>query len=158
DTAPNDFPLALELSAKYGVLFALTKEGFVHLYEAEAGKRIIVNQISAEPLFAAAPSPSGVLALNKRGALLSLAVNEAALVPYVANTLGDLALALALAARGNLPGAEALFQRQFQQLIASGQHAAAAKVAAEAPKGLLRTAQTMALLRTLPAGPSGSPL
>ena len=160
DNAPNDFPLAVELSGKYGVLYLLTKEGYFHLYDAESGKRIILNQVSAEALFiACAHTPSsGIMAVNKRGQVVTLTVNEQTLVPYAANTLQDVALAVSLAARANLPGAEALVQRQFQQLIQSGQHAAAAKVAAESPKALLRTPQTMALLKTLPASAQGSPL
>lgn len=89
---------------------------------------------------------------------MSLTVNEQNIIPYIVKNMNDAGLAVSLAARGNFPGAEGMFQQQFQQLIQTGQHAAAAKLAAESPKGLLRTPQTLGMLKNLPAGPQGSPL
>lgn len=41
-----------------------------------------------------------------------------------------------MAARNNLGGAEDLFMNKFQMLFQNGQYAEAAKVAANAPKGI----------------------
>ena len=56
------------------------------------------------------------------------------MVPYVTNTLKDPDLALRLAVRCNLPGAEDLFVRKFNTLFSQGNFSEAAKVAANAPR------------------------
>jgi hypothetical protein len=66
-------------------------------------------------------------------------VNEAAMVPFVSQQLNNLDLALAMARRGNLPGAEGLVAQQFERMFAAGQYKEAAEVAAESPQGVLRT-------------------
>ncbi len=48
--------------------------------------------------------------------------------------LQNLDLAMALAKRGNLPGAEGLVVQQFQQLYAAGQYKEAAELAADSPQ------------------------
>ena len=49
-----------------------------------------------------------------------------------------------LAVRNNLGGADQLFVSKFNDLFARGSYSEAAKVAANAPKGILRTPQTIA--------------
>lgn len=56
------------------------------------------------------------------------------MVPFVSQQLNNLELALALAKRGNLPGAEALVGQNFDRLFASGQFKEAAEAAAESPQ------------------------
>ena len=56
------------------------------------------------------------------------------MVPFVSTQLSNLELALALAKRGNLPGAEALVGQNFDRLFASGQFKEAAEAAAGSPK------------------------
>lgn len=48
--------------------------------------------------------------------------------------LQNLDLAMALAKRGNLPGAEGLVVQQFQRLYAAGQYKEAAELAADSPQ------------------------
>ena len=72
--------------------------------------------------------------------MLLATVNEATMVPFVSGQLNNLELALALAKRGNLPGAEALVGQNFERLFANGQFKEAAEAAAESP-------QARALLR-----------
>ena len=55
-----------------------------------------------------------------------------------------LALALRMAVRNNLGGADQLFVTKFNELFGRGAYSEAAKVAANAPKGILRTPQTIA--------------
>ena len=66
--------------------------------------------------------------------MLLATVNEQTMVPFVSTQLNNLDLALALAKRGNLPGAEALVGQNFERLFASGQYKEAAEAAAESPK------------------------
>jgi hypothetical protein len=61
-------------------------------------------------------------------------VNEGTIVPFVSDQLNNLELALGLAKRGNLPGAEALVGKQFEQLFAGGKYKEAAEAAADSPQ------------------------
>lgn len=66
--------------------------------------------------------------------MLSVSVEEDNIIPYITNVLQNPDLALRLAVRNNLAGAEELFVRKFNTLFNNMQYAEAAKVAANAPK------------------------
>ena len=66
--------------------------------------------------------------------VLSVSVDEDNIVAYITNVLQNPDLALRMAVRNNLAGAEDLFVRKFNSLFGSMQYAEAAKVAANAPK------------------------
>lgn len=66
--------------------------------------------------------------------MLLATVNEQTMVPFVSQQLNNLDLALSLAKRGNLPGAEALVGQNFERLFANGQYKEAAEAAAESPQ------------------------
>lgn len=63
-------------------------------------------------------------------------MEEDNIVQYIANTLQNPDLAIKIASRSNLPGAEDLFVKKFNMLFQSGQYSEAAKAAASAPKVL----------------------
>lgn len=65
---------------------------------------------------------------------MSVSVEEDNIIPYITNVLQNPDLALRLAVRNNLAGAEELFVRKFNTLFSGMQYAEAAKVAANAPK------------------------
>lgn len=67
--------------------------------------------------------------------MLSVSVDEENIIRYINTILHNPDLALRLATRNNLAGAEELFVSKFQMLFQNGQYAEAAKVAANAPKG-----------------------
>lgn len=69
--------------------------------------------------------------------MLSVCVEEENIIPYITNVLQNPDLALRLAVRNNLAGAEELFARKFNNLFAAGNYSEAAKVAANAPKVLI---------------------
>lgn len=62
-------------------------------------------------------------------------------------------LAIKLATRAGLPGADHMIQQQYQNYINSGQYGEAAKIAANSPRGLLRTPQTIETFKKLPNVP-----
>ncbi|KAG1737352.1 armadillo-type protein [Suillus occidentalis] len=64
-------------------------------------------------------------------------------------------LAFELASRANLPGADDLYIKQYQQLFSSGQYNEATKVAANSPRGILQTAQVIESFKQAPAPPGG---
>ena len=57
------------MSEKYGVVYLITKYGYVHLYDMESGVCIYMNRISAETIFVTAPhEPShGIIGVNRKG-------------------------------------------------------------------------------------------
>lgn len=63
-----------------------------------------------------------------------MCVEEENIVNYATNVLQNPDLALRMAVRSNLAGAEELFARKFNTLFAQGSYSEAAKVAASAPK------------------------
>ncbi|XP_026877964.2 clathrin heavy chain 1 isoform X3 [Electrophorus electricus] len=159
--AQTDFPVAMQIGMKHGVIYLITKYGYVHMYDLESGACIYMNRISAETIFvtAAHESTSGIIGVNKKGQVLSVCVEEENIVNYTTSVLQNPELGLRLALRSDLPGAEELFTHKFNTLFSQGSYAEAAKVAASAPKGILRTAETIRRFQSAPAqGGRASPL
>jgi len=159
--AQNDFPVAMQVSAKYDVIYLITKYGYIHLYDIETATCIYMNRISGDTIFVTAPheASGGIIGVNRKGQVLSVSVEEDNIIPYINTVLQNPDLALRIAVRNNLAGAEELFVRKFNLLFQNGQYAEAAKVAANAPKGILRTPQTITQFQQVPT-PAGqtSPL
>ncbi|KAL2176067.1 uncharacterized protein P884DRAFT_226974 [Thermothelomyces heterothallicus CBS 202.75] len=152
--AASDFPVALQVSQKYGIIYLITKYGFIHLYDLETGTCIFMNRISGETIFTACgdKESTGVLGINRKGQVLFVSADENTIVPYVLESHGT-DLALKLASRAGLPGADNLYQQRFEQLFANGNYQEAAKVAANSPRGFLRTPQTIERFKRLPQQP-----
>lgn len=155
--AHADFPVAMQISQKYGIIYLVTKYGFIHLYDLETGTCIFMNRISSETIFATCTDTEskGIVGINRKGMVLSVAVDEDNFVPYMMQNPANTELAFKVASRAGLPGADNLFQAQFQQLMQAGQYADAAKVAANSPRGFLRTGQTIELFKKCPAPQAG---
>ncbi|KAJ8957926.1 hypothetical protein NQ318_001923 [Aromia moschata] len=150
--AQNDFPVAMQVSAKYDALYLITKYGYIHMYDIESATCIYMNRISSETIFVTAPheSTGGIIGVNRRGQVLSVSVDEENIIRYINTVLHNPDLALRLATRNNLAGAEELFVSKFQLLFQNGQYAEAAKVAANAPKDILRTPATIQMFQQVP--------
>ena len=89
-----------------------------------------MNRISGDTIFVTAPheSSGGIIGVNRKGQVLSVSVEEDNIIPYVNSVLQNPDLALRMAVRNNLAGAEDLFVRKFNLLFQNGQYAEAAKV------------------------------
>ncbi|KAJ8601991.1 hypothetical protein CTAYLR_002731 [Chrysophaeum taylorii] len=154
--APEDFPVSMVPSPKHDILYMITKMGYLYLFDVFSGKALYRARITKDTVFVTCPhtATGGMLGITARkGQLLQVSLNEQTLVPYVVSTLRDNALGIALAARLNLPGADDLYQAEFQRLLSVGDVAAAAKLAAESPQGLLRTAETIQRFQQIPGQP-----
>lgn len=68
-------------------------------------------------------------------------------------SLNNPELAIKLATRAGLPGADGIIQQQYQIYMQNGQYGEAAKIAANSPRGLLRTPQTIETFKKLPQVP-----
>ncbi|RTG81344.1 clathrin heavy chain, partial [Schistosoma bovis] len=86
--------------------------------------------------------------------VLSVSIDEDTIISYITTTLENPTLALQMASRCNLPGAEDLFFKKFDSLFQSGQFLEAAKLAANAPKGILRTPQTIQRFQQMSTTPT----
>jgi clathrin heavy chain len=67
--AVNDFPVSMQISAKYNIIFLVTKYGFIHLYDLETGICLFMNRISSETIFVTADyePTSGMIGVNRKG-------------------------------------------------------------------------------------------
>ena len=150
--ATNDFPVAMQVSGKYNVIYLVTKYGFIHLYDLETATCIFMNRISSDTIFTTAPDSesSGIIGVNRKGQVLSVSVDEHNIIPYLLQNPANGALALKLASKAGLPGADSLYQKQFDQLCVQGNFQEAAKIAANSPRGFLRTPQTIERFKQAP--------
>ena len=126
----------MQVSKKHGIVYLVTKYGFIHLYDLESGACIYMNRISGEAIFVSAEHEAshGIIIVGRNGQVLSVEVDENTIIPYILTTLNNTELALKLASRANLPGADELYVQQYQQLFHSGQFDQAARVAANSPR------------------------
>jgi clathrin heavy chain len=76
--ATNDFPVAMQVSKKHGIVYLATKYGFMHLYDLESGACVYMNRISSETIFVMAEheATNGIIGVNKKGQVLSVNVDE----------------------------------------------------------------------------------
>ncbi|KAJ5895242.1 clathrin heavy chain [Penicillium taxi] len=150
--AVNDFPVAMQVSSKYDVVYLVTKYGFIHLYDLESGTCIFMNRISSETIFTTAPDAegAGLVGVNRKGQVLSVGVDENTIIDYLMSNPATSSLAVKLASRAGLPGVDHLYQQQFDNFISQGNYPEAAKVAANSPRGFLRTPETINRFKAAP--------
>lgn len=114
---PSDFPLSVHISKKLGLVFLVTKGGFLLLFDGLTGTQLLRHRISQDPIFLTSDSPQtgGVITVHKKGLVALTTVNIGLLGPYMQHALPHLPnrsqIYLSLAKRYGLPGAdEALVQ------------------------------------------------
>ena len=83
--ATNDFPVSMQVSQKHGIIYLVTKFGFIHLYDLETGQAIYMNRISGDTIFTTAEYEQlgGIIAVNRKGQVLSVSVDEETIIPYI---------------------------------------------------------------------------
>ncbi|XP_025805558.1 clathrin heavy chain 1-like [Panicum hallii] len=144
----------------YLIFQLITKLELLFVYDLETAAAVYRDRISPDPIFLTAESSStgGFYAINRRGQVLHATVNDATVVPFVSGQLNNLELAVNLAKRANLPGAENLVVQRFQELFAQTKYKEAAELAAESPQGLLRTPETVEKFQRVPGQAGQTPL
>ncbi|KAL0708360.1 hypothetical protein Bca4012_074786 [Brassica carinata] len=155
----DDFPVAMQISNKFSLIYVITKLGLLFVYDLETASPIYRNRISTDPIFltSEASSVGGFYAINRRGQVLLATVNEATIIPFISGPLKNLELAVNLAKRGNLPGAEDLVVKRFKELFDQTKYKEAAELAAESPQGILRTPDTVAKFQSVPVQAGQTP-
>lgn len=65
----NNPNLVLQVSQKHGVIFLITKYGYVHMYDIENATCIYMNRISGDTIFVTASheATSGIIGVNRKG-------------------------------------------------------------------------------------------
>jgi clathrin heavy chain len=160
DAVGTDFPVSMQASKKHDVVYILTKAGYAYVYDIPSGGVIFRHKVSETPVFTASTheGTGGVLAVTARtGQVLLLTLNTDNLVPYLNNVLKNTTLAMAMAGRLGLGGADELYVSQFNNLLGAGDVEGAAKLAAASPNGILRTAATIQRFQAMPAPEGGQP-
>lgn len=159
-SSPADFPVAVVPSEKVGLLFVVTRAGYVYVFDGLTCLLLHTEQVSADsPIFATAPdtAATGFVGVNTKGAVLRFIVDEAALVQRVQAGLGNADVAMRIAGAAGLAGASELFQQRFNGLLGGMDIAGAIKLAAESPGGVLRTQVTLQRLMSIQATPGQQP-
>lgn len=153
--APNDFPVTMNVSHKHDLVYMISKVGYMYLFDIHSGKAIYRARVTQDTVIVSTEhtSTGGIIGVSRKGSVIQVGLNESALVPFIVNQLRDTQLAIDIASRLNLPGADDLYAQQFNALIAAGDVQGAAKVAAGSPRGMLRTPQTIALFQQIPGQP-----
>ena len=156
--APNDFPVTMNVSKKHSMVYMISKMGYLYLFDIFSGKAVYRARITQDTVFASTEhtATGGVMGITRRGQVLHVGINDTNLVPYIVGQLRDQELALQIASRLGLPGADDLYSSQFNSLVAAGDVQGAARVAADSPRGFLRTPATIARFQQMPAQP-GAP-
>jgi clathrin heavy chain len=153
--AAGDFPLFMTAVSSTGMLYMTTKAGYVYVYDLFTNVAVYRARMTQDNICAVTlnTTSNGILVITRRGQMLHVALNDAAVVPYVINTLGKSDLALTLASRLNLPGADDIYKTQFDAKMASGDVEGAARIAAASPRGFLRNAETIMKFKQLQGTP-----
>jgi clathrin heavy chain len=138
----------------------ITKLGYFFLYETSRAALIYRQRITDSLIFVAARNMTtdGMICINKAGQIFAINVEEPNLVKFIMSAQhipDNRALAIRVASRYGLSGADDIFIAQFNQCLASGDYQGAARAAAQAPN--LRTPETIAKFKSLPAPPQGGP-
>uniref|UniRef100_A0AC35ESN0 Clathrin heavy chain n=1 Tax=Panagrolaimus sp. PS1159 TaxID=55785 RepID=A0AC35ESN0_9BILA len=148
----GDFPVAIRVSEKYGLIHLLSKFNNIFAYELESMTPVYHSAIKLSApaqLVAAWDQIGGYTVLTQDFNLVAISVNDMNIVPFMVHN-GKHDLALKFATRCALPGAEELVVRRFEQLFHNDRdYFKAAELAAATP--VLRTPETLRLFRQLPA-------
>lgn len=156
--AAADFPVSLVVDKKDDIAFLMTKMGYLYMFDIASGKTMYRAKITNDTVFCTCSQDStgamfGVTV--RKGQVFRVQLNGPALVPYIVSTLRDNDLAIKVAGRLNLPGAENLYAQEFERLIGVRDVVGAAKLVASSGTAL-RTPATIARFQQIPAEP-GSP-
>jgi len=157
--AVSDFPVSLVVDPKNDIALLLTKMGYVYMFDIHSGKTIYRARVTQDTVFVtcAQASTGAIFGITvRRGGVLRMQLNGQTLIPYILNTLRDNDLAIKLAGRLNLPGAESLFAAEFERHMSTGNIAEAARIVASSGTAL-RTPATMSRFQQIPAQPGQVP-
>merc|ERR1719453_525256 len=85
--APGDFAVSLHISEKHGVIFMVTKGGWLFMFDVATASLLARQRVSQDAIFIGTTSAKtgGCLFVSRRGQVMSAQVNEGGIVNYVMN-------------------------------------------------------------------------
>merc|ERR1719343_1678291 len=153
--AAGDFPVSLVVDAKDDLSFLITKMGYLYMFDLHTAKALYRARVTNDTVFVTCSQESTGAMFGitvRRGSVLRVQLNGPNLIPYIVATLRDNDLAIKLAGRLGLPGAENLYAAEFERLMSMNQVIEAAKLVARSGTAL-RTSATIARFQQIPAEP-----
>ena len=83
----GDFPVLMQAVEKYGVVFVITKFGYLYMYEISNAVLLYRQRITDSLIFVAAKNTTtdGMMCINKAGQVLAIDVEENNFIPYIMN-------------------------------------------------------------------------
>eukprot|EP01022_Parablepharisma_sp_SALTPOND_P000326 TRINITY_DN1014_c0_g1_i1.p1 TRINITY_DN1014_c0_g1~~TRINITY_DN1014_c0_g1_i1.p1 ORF type:complete len:1806 (+),score=251.50 TRINITY_DN1014_c0_g1_i1:3065-8482(+) len=156
-----DIPILSYISEKYALGFIVSRLGYLYVHELYTGSMIYRMRLSPDMVVASCrhSQTDGMMCVNRKGVVFLVTVDEKNIVNYIQTQCPHIpdavGVAFKIARAGSLPGAEQLFMDLFNKYIAERDYTKAAKTAAEAPNGMLRTAETINKFKASPAVPGG---
>ena len=155
----NDFIIKMIPSEKFGCIYGITQQGWLYIFDLSTGKEIFSRRISNVSLFIAVPRPDigGIMVCDRNGMVSSIVIDDNKYISYIKDTLNDPQLAVQIATKYGLSGAEEIFKMRFKQLVTQLQFQQAVRLAVNAPGDVLRTPETIQILQTAPNAAGGPP-
>eukprot|EP00756_Hemistasia_phaeocysticola_P024369 Hpha_TRINITY_DN15946_c3_g9::TRINITY_DN15946_c3_g9_i1::g.73175::m.73175/K04646/CLTC; clathrin heavy chain len=150
-----DFPVGLAASPRHSALIVITLMGEGRVVGLESGRELHRGSIAqGAHIFAASSVGEGGSAVcaARDGRVFRAGVSDTDFVASIQRSCGPEA-AMAAAEKGDLGGAEALYQARFDELLAASDIPAALQIAVSAPRSVLRTDPTLHRLQQLPQVP-----
>lgn len=83
----GDFPVLMQDSPKFGVVFIITKFGFLYMYEVSTAALLYRQKITDDVCIVSTRNTKtdGMIVINKQGIIYSINVEENALIPYISS-------------------------------------------------------------------------
>ena len=130
--APTDFAVAIHMSEKHGVVYAVTKAGNGLIFDILTGTLLYIGKISQESVFIGCSShrSGGMLVVNRKGQVLGFSIAEQNFVEYINTSLnhpnrGE--IAMNLGRKFGLPGVD--YTQSLRSMLMSPNPEAATKFA-----------------------------
>lgn len=113
----------MQAANKYGLIFMITKAGYLYLYEASKGSLVYRQRITDQLIIASTRNNNtdGMICINKTGQVIAINVDADNLVKYVMGAQhvpDNKTIAFKLASRFSLGGADETFVQQFNMCLA----------------------------------------
>eukprot|EP00826_Nyctotherus_ovalis_P063458 TRINITY_DN9308_c0_g1_i4.p1 TRINITY_DN9308_c0_g1~~TRINITY_DN9308_c0_g1_i4.p1 ORF type:complete len:1164 (-),score=418.77 TRINITY_DN9308_c0_g1_i4:12-3503(-) len=159
DANVSDIPILSYVSEKYCLAFIISRSSYLYVHEMFTGSMIHRGRMSSDMIVSCCKhsGTDGMMCVNRKGAVIYVSIDESTIVNYIQTKcphIPDAAgVAFKIAQAGSLPGAEQLFSSLFNKYFSEQDYTNAAKTAAKAPGGMLRTAETIAKFKNAPKVP-----
>jgi clathrin heavy chain len=85
--AIGDFPVLMQAAPKFGIIFIITKFGYLFMYEAQRASLVYRQRITDQLIFVSVRNMTtdGMICINKVGQVFAINVEEQNLVKFVMN-------------------------------------------------------------------------